>query len=177
MGNLSDNVQDKFLQTALREAQNIGLQEILGTALLDKIKTLVSGGTISDSENAAYKEICDEAQLYLFYATMENLLYITNFKVSNGGIQQTKDEHLDVLDIDDTGKLKSFYTNKKDFYCSSLQRKLLRLYNQGSIPELTDNDAYNIKSTLSTSSSTGLWLGGARGKGVCRHRKCGYDKP
>ena len=53
--NLSDNLSGKLLFPAIRESQEIGLREILGDDLLDKLKSLVEQNTINDKSNQKYK--------------------------------------------------------------------------------------------------------------------------
>ena len=82
---IDNNVQSKFLLSAIREAQEVGLQEIIGTSMMNKLKSLVDDGSINEENNIYYKSLLDEAQLYIAYAAVANLCLITNVKISNGG--------------------------------------------------------------------------------------------
>ena len=50
---------DKFIQF-IEVSQDIHIQNYLGTSLYDKISSLITGGTINDSANAAYKTLLND---------------------------------------------------------------------------------------------------------------------
>lgn len=159
---IDNNVQSKFLLSAIREAQEVGLQEIIGTAMLKKLKSLVENGTITGGENVHYKSLLDEAQLYLAYKSVANLCLITNVKISNGGLQQTSDENLQVLNLSDTFTFQKHLEDKADFFAKRLQGYILN--NIKDLPEIDDSRCNEMRATLGSAASTSLFLGGARGK-------------
>lgn len=162
MSLIDNNVESKYILSALREAQDVGLQEIIGKTLLDKLKSLVESG-IDDDENIAYKELVDECQLYLVYKTVANLCLITNVKISNGGLQTTSDENLTTLNLDDTFTYEQHLNDKANFYMRRLQEYLWE--NRADLPELGVRKCNQLNSVLYSAADTGVWLGGARGKG------------
>lgn len=168
MSLIDNNVESKYILSALREAQDVGLQEIMGKTLLDKLKDLIQNG-IDDPENAAYKELLDECQLYLVYKTVANLCLITNVKVSNGGLQQTSDENLTTLNLSDTFTYEQHLNDKANFYMKRLQEYLWE--NRKDLPELTVRKCNQLNATLHSSADCGVWLGGARSRGLGYWRK------
>ena len=82
--NISDNVSDKYLLSALREAQEQGLVEIIGQPLLDALKAMVDSGTVDDNE--PYKRLLDHIKYYLCYKSVSNLCVIVSFKIDNIGV-------------------------------------------------------------------------------------------
>lgn len=163
---IDNNMQSKFLLSAIREAQEVGLQEILGSVMLKKLKLLIGNGSISENEFIAYKELVDESQLYLAYKSVANLCTITNVKISNGGLQQTSDENLTVLNLDDTFTYQKHIEDKADFFAKRLQKFILQ--NIDSYPEISELKCNEIKANLYSAASTSVFLGGARGTGRCR---------
>ena len=159
---IDNNVQSKFLLSAIREAQEVGLQEIIGTSMMNKLKSLVDDGSINEENNIYYKSLLDEAQLYIAYAAVANLCLITNVKISNGGIQQTSDENLTVLNLNDTFTFQKHLQDKADFFAKRLQSYILN--NIKNLPEIDDCKRNEISATLRSAASTSLFLGGARGK-------------
>ena len=159
--NLDCNTQSKFLLSAIRESQEVGLQSIIGTALLRKLKALVGSGEISQEGNEAYKDLLDYAQMYLVYQSIVNVCLIATVKLSNGGAQMTSDENLTTLNINDLFIIQKHYQDKADFFAKRLQAYILQ--NKGLLPELTENDCVNMRANLYSAASTGLWLGGKRG--------------
>lgn len=159
---IDNNVQSKFLLSAIREAQEVGLQEIIGTSMMNKLKSLVDDGSINEENNIYYKSLLDEAQLYIAYKAVANLCLITNVKISNGGLQQTSDENLTVLNLNDTFTFQKYLQDKADFFAKRLQGYILN--NIKNLPEIGDCKSNEIKSTLRSAASTSLFLGGSRGK-------------
>lgn len=159
--NIDNNLQSMFLLSAIREAQDFGLQSIIGTALFNKLKALVASGEIAAEDNIAYKSLLDYAQMYISYKAIANLCLITNVKISNGGLQQTSDENLTVLSVDDTWTVQKHYQDKADFYAKRLQAYIIE--NKKSLPEIDDNTCTKMRSNLYSAASSGLWLGGRRG--------------
>ena len=53
--NISNNLQDKYLHSAIREATDIDFEEIIGGKMLTNIKNLVASGDINKEENIKYK--------------------------------------------------------------------------------------------------------------------------
>lgn len=160
--NIDNNVQSKFLLSAIREAQEIGLQDIIGSCMLKQLKSLIASGLINDEANKHYKNLVDECQLYLAYQAVANLCLITNVKISNGGLQQTSDENLTVLNINDGFTIETHYQNKADFFARRLQKYILsniKLY-----PEIEPCKCDEIRANLSYAATTNLWLGGKRGR-------------
>lgn len=160
--NIDNNIQSKFLQSAIREAQEVGLQGIIGTPLLNKIKSLIASGDIRKDENIAYKEALDYCQMYLAYMTVVNLCLITTVKISNGGLQQTSDENLNVLGLRDTWEIQGHYQQKADFFARRLQQHLLEM--KDGLPELTEVKCNQMRSNLYSAATTSIFLGGRRGK-------------
>ena len=64
--NISDNLSGKYLQGAIREAQETALRDVLGSCLLDALKArLAEGhGTLPDGW---YKELADRCQYFLAF--------------------------------------------------------------------------------------------------------------
>lgn len=163
---ISDNIAGKYIQSSIREAQDIGLRRIVGDPLLRKVKDLVQTGHIDDPGNEAYKEFVDQAQLYLAYQTVTELVEKVTYKVTNFGVARTTDENLEAADVDELAKSKYYWQGKADACCIDLQNWLLD--NRAGLPELSDRVCHAIQSNLTSAATCGLFLGGARGKIVRR---------
>lgn len=158
--NISDNVNEKVLSTAIREAQDIELRSVIGSKMLNVLKGMVGDGTIDDEENIKYKELLTETQYFLAYSVLTKLCMITTFKVDNIGISRTTDERIETVGVDDALLIKDFYQKKADYYQMLLQKYILC----NRLPEIDDNQCCEIKANLYSAASGGLWLGGIRGK-------------
>lgn len=164
--NISDNVNSKVLATAIRETQDDELQEILGQPLLEKLQDLVEDNTIENPENKIYKDVLDKAQMFIVYKVIAEIIVMLNCKVDNAGLIQTRDENMEFMSLDDTFTLKQHYDTKASHYAYLLQNFLMENLNY--IPELTEFQAWKIKSTLYSAASPSVFLGGPRGRGFWR---------
>ena len=158
--NIDNNIQSKFLLSAIRESQEINLQEIIGTRMLNKLKNLIFTCEIKDDKNIVYKSLLEECQLFLAYSTIVKLCLITSVKISNGGLQQTSDENVTVLNIEDTFTLQEHYQQKADYFAQRLQAYILN--NKEDLPEICESKCNEIRATLHSAASTNIFLGGAR---------------
>lgn len=162
VSNIDSNTQDKYITTAIRESQDTELQEILGTNLLNKIKSLVENDTISEPENHIYNEIVDKAKYLLTYSVIARLCVISSFKIANMGVSTTTDDNVQAVNFDDVFKLEHHYINKADSYKRTLQAFLE--HNRKHIPELYDNCCHETQSNTYSAGTCNIWLGGTRGR-------------
>lgn len=168
---LNDNIFGKSLLPAIREAQEIGLQSIIGTCLYERLCSMVEDGSIMDSENIQYKTLLDnEIQYYLLYKVISDLIPIIGVKLGNLGVMVSNDEHIQNLSEDERSRVDTYYTYRADFYCKRIQEFLLD--NKELFVELDDCQCSKIKANLDSASSVGLWLGGFRSK-IINNNKCG----
>ena len=159
--NISDNVSGKYILTSLREAQEVGLQTIIGESLLEKLKALVKSG-IDAHENVKYKCLLNKCQYYLAYMTIVELIYKVSYKIGNAGVVKTADENLQMASFEEIVAQKEFYQGKADFYCMVIQNYILD--NRSDFPEVDDRTCKKIHATLHSAATCGFFLGGARGK-------------
>lgn len=164
--NISDNVNSKVLASAIREVQEDELQEILGQLLFEKLKFLVNDNSINQRENAVYKEALDKAQMFITYRVIAEIIVMLNMKIDNAGLIQTRDENMDYMNLSDTMTLKNYYDTKASHYAYLLQNYLME--HLGEIPELTECQAWKIRSTLYSAATPSVFMGGARGRGWFR---------
>lgn len=168
--NCSDNINEKVMQTAIREAQEINLKSVIGTKMLNKLKKLIDCGSIYKGRYQAYRLLLNECQYFLAYTVLSKLCMITTFKIDNMGLAKTSDERIETLDVEDTLLIQDFYQKKADYFQMTLQNFILnnRIY----LPEISENNCHDIHANLYSAASGGLWLGGRRGRsfGCCRHK-------
>ena len=159
---IDDNVAGKFLRPSIQEAQDIELEEVLGSCLKGKLVQLVGEGLINDPEYAAYKELLDRCQYYLAYMALIGVMHKVPYKTANAGVVKTPDER--VVNATDTeiDRNIAYYQGKADSCCYRLQTWLLQ--NSSAFPELAPCDCDRISSNLRSAATCGIWLGGPRGK-------------
>lgn len=163
--NISNNLQDKYLHSAIRESTDIDYEEIVGYKMLNKLKSLVESGEIMDEENQKYKDLLDNSKYFLAYASISRVVVISSAKIDNAGLSQATDDHIQALDMKEIFQLEKYYTNKTDAYKKRLQSFIKR--NLKDYPEVTECVDYETPSNLYSAASTGIFLGGSRGKSYC----------
>lgn len=168
---LDDNVFGKNLLPSIRESQDIGLQSIIGTCLYQRLCSMVEDGSITSTENSHYKLLLDnQIKYYLLYQVINNLIPIIGVKLANIGVVMSNDEHIQNITEDERSRVATYYEQRSDFYCKRLQEYLLN--NKELYPELDECACNNMKANLESAASTGLWLGGYRGKRIIDNKCC-----
>lgn len=168
--NLNENVWGEYLTPAIREAQDIGLQQIIGSCLYNSILSKVADGSITGETETAYKTLLDDyIQPYLMYQVITDLVPIIGVKLANIGVVISNDDRIVNLGEAERNRLGTYYKYRADFYCGRLQKFLIT--NKVLFNELDECTCQNIKATLDSAASIGLFLGGARGRKI-RGKNC-----
>lgn len=164
--NLSDNTSGDYLLPAIQLAQDIDLEETIGTTLLSYLQDLVVNNQIQAQENSYYKHLLDKyIQPFLAYATISHITVPVAFKLTNAGILRTEDEKMYNVGANEVDKVKHYYQHIADTYKYRLQRYLIANY--GRFPQLLEYKSIaDLRVNLYSSARTNLWLGGARGKSL-----------
>ena len=124
-----------------------------------------------DQENAAYKTLLDtQIQYYLLYRVISDLIPIIGVKLANIGVVVSNDEHVQNLTEAERNRIDTYYEQRADFYCKRLQEFLLN--NSDLYPELDECSCNQMRANLESAASTGLWLGGYRGKRIIDNKCC-----
>lgn len=159
---LNDNVFGKVICPVIKTSQDIYLQQIIGTALMEKLQTLVKEGHITDQENTKYKKLLDDfIAPYLVYETLVNLVPEVGTKIANIGVVQNNDEHTTNVSQAERELVKGQYQTYADNYSKMLMTYLNN--NQSDYPELSASDQI-VSPHLDSAATTSLWLGGIRHK-------------
>lgn len=162
--NLNDNTSGEYISPAIYMAQHSDLERIIGTKLTRKLQMLVSENSIDYVENDYYRELLDDYVTdFLAYATIVRLIPIVSFKLGNSGIVRTDEEKVINMSYNEVFNIKDYYQNQADYLAYRLQKYLLANYSK--FPELSTYKTMDeIRATLTSSASCGIFLGGERGK-------------
>lgn len=159
---VSDNLQDKYILSSIREAQDIEFQQVVGTRLYNRLKMLIEDESILLDYNEHYRELLDKAQYFIAYQTLANLTVNSTYKINNIGLNTISDDNVSTPSLTDTFKLSKYYTDKADHYKMMLQNWLLK--NKSYFPELLKSDISELSANVHSAASCNVFLGGARGK-------------
>ena len=138
---LGDNFDEQMLGQAIREAQEIHLQGIIGTALLDKLKALVeatldkSASGITAAENAVYKTLLDDyITPYLAEKVQSVAVLPTTLKMRNMGLIKNADENAYQQTTEDIYRVQRRFNTKADRYATQISMYLCK--HRAEMPEL-----------------------------------------
>lgn len=164
--NISDNMSGEYLLPAIQLAQDIDIEETIGTPLLNKIQELIADNKIALEANKNYKILLDKyLQPFLCYATISHITVPIAFKLTNAGVLRTEDEKMYNVGANEVDKIKQHYQHLADTYKYRLQRFLIANYNN--YPELlVYKSIADLRVNLYSAARTNLWLGGSRGKSI-----------
>lgn len=140
---VNDNINSQSITPSIMIAQEIGLQQVIGTKLYKKILSLVDDETINDDANKEYKYLLDEyIRPYLVKKAMSDLIYNLTFKIRQIGAVQLSDEKISTLQQNNLIFLKQRYDNQAS-YNSILLYNYVN-HNKSKYPEFNANKCYEI---------------------------------
>ena len=142
---IEDNVDSALIKNGIREAQDIKLQTVLGTLLIDKLYSLVDAGTIGDAANAAYKTLLDsyiqDMLIYAAYWYILDSIYIRSR--NNGLLIPDGGENSIAADRSMFNVKRQAVQNKMEFYSDLLTDYIIE--EQVNYPELNaSNKLYDL---------------------------------
>ena len=137
---------DKMLQF-IETAQDMHIQNYLGTTLYKKLMTLISDGTISDAENQKYRDLLDDyiKPMLAWYAQAEFIPFAA-YTLSEGGLFKHRSDNGDSIDRVEIAGLAVRANDKASFYAERFIQfmcdnpNLFTEYNEGSQDMTPDKD-------------------------------------
>ncbi len=130
---------DKFVQF-IEVAQDIHIQNYLGTKLYDKISSLIVNDTIDDAGNAVYKTLLNDylTPMLIWFAQSDYYMF-ASYQVSNGGVFRHRSESSETPSMQEIKSLVDSSRDKAEFYV----RRFLDYMdnNNNSYPEYNDTNS------------------------------------
>lgn len=154
---LNDNVGSEFIRPAIEASQDMYLQQLIGTELIDKLYQLVIDDTIQDEDNSHYKVLIDDyITNYLKYKVLAEITLPLAYKYRSAGVVQSTGEHYQQSTLRDATMIQSHYEMRATFYGERLTKYLNA--NSSDFPEykstrtsadmIADPDAYQTNILL-----------------------------
>ena len=137
------NVDPNLLLPYVRQAQKLYVEPKLGTKLTQKLKDLITAGTIGDVPNAAYKTLLDDyigdmLPNWAFYHAVPFL----RFKIENGNIYSKTSETGNALSTEESQSLREEVSNTAQYYTERLIEYICN--NTSSFPEYNQNSGSDV---------------------------------
>jgi len=137
------NVDPNLLLPYVRQAQKLYVEPKLGTQLTQKLKDLITAGTIGDVANAAYKTLLDDyigdmLPNWAFYHAVPFL----RFKIENGNIYSKTSETGNALSTEESQSLREEVSNTAQYYTERLIEYITN--NTSLFPEYSTNSGADV---------------------------------
>lgn len=138
---LNGNVDvDKFMQF-VKIAQDIHIQNYLGTDLYNKIQTLIVDGTITEVSNSHYKDLLDDyIKPMLAWYTQAEFIPFAAYTLGEAGLFKHRSENSDEVRREDIAGLATRALDKASFYSERMIAFLCHDNNSNLFPEYVNSD-------------------------------------
>lgn len=154
---INDNTGSEFLAPAIETSQDIYLQQLIGTELLDRLYDLVITNDIVKDEYTAYKTLLDDyITNYLKFKVLSEVTIPLAYKYRNVGVVQTTHDNVQSTTLRDAQLVANHYELRATFYAERMSKYLCA--NADLYPEykstrngadmMADPDAYNTNWVL-----------------------------
>ena len=154
---INNNVDSCYLLPAIQTAQEIALQQLIGTKLYNRICSMVSDGTINSNEQ--YKTLLDNYIIpYLQQVVLREIQIPLFGKLRNAGVLQSTDQQTQILTIKDVEYIKEYYNAQSVFYGDRLTKYLLA-NNHIFTDFLTCDDCSQLHGKVGGNTNSGIYLG------------------
>jgi len=133
---LNGNIDEDKILPHVNTAQDIHLQPIIGTKLLEKCKQLIEDDELDDSGNEYYKAlIYNYITPMLVFLVMWDFMPFMMYEIANGGIFQHNSDNGNSPTKEEVDSLIQRFKDKADFYGNRLTGYLCD--NSNRFPELS----------------------------------------
>ena len=137
------NVSSELLLPFIREAQKLYVETSLGTDLTQKLKDLITAGTLGNVGNEAYKTLVDDyigdmLPNWAFYHAVPFL----RFKIENGNIYSKTSETGTPLSTEESQHLREEVRNTAEYYTERMIEYVRN--NTSSFPEYSTNSGADV---------------------------------
>ena len=137
------NVDVDLLLPYVRQAQKLYVETKLGTDLNNKLKSLISTGTVGAVGNEAYKTLLDDyiGDMLPNWALFNCIPYL-RFKVENGNIYSKTSETGNALSTEEAQHLREEIRNTAEYYTERMISYICN--NNASFPEYNTNTGADV---------------------------------
>lgn len=153
-GELNLNVDDSVISAAIQTAQNVYLQDVIGTDFLNVLTDKVYEHIAYDRDIEEEYVVLLEKYIYpvLLYKTVSEVMLRISLKIRNIGVSQNNDTNINGVSLSD---IKYLRDNYETYYDHSVDRLVEYLGNNRETFGLEGCSCLNVKKY----GNLGLWLG------------------
>jgi hypothetical protein len=115
---INENVDDKLLKSAIKEAQEIYIRDIIGSGLYDELQTQAFAGTLTANNTTLLDSYI--APCLKYYTITESMLPMT-FKLMNKSVATRQAENATAITIDELTLIEQRFRDKAEYYANRLR--------------------------------------------------------
>ncbi len=122
------NIDEKLLYPEIKFAQDSFILPILGSALFNKLQTIIGDGTItSDTANADYKTLLDKFIVdAMLYYTLSQLPRTLSYQFWNKGVVRKQGENTELPSMSELIDISEKFMNRAETYANRLRLYLVQ---------------------------------------------------
>ena len=133
---VADNLDSKYIAPAIIAVQDVHLEHMIGSKLIEKLGILIQNEALDEAGNELYKELLEEyVQPYMLNKCVAEIMIQSYAKIRNAGIVQFNDTNQTSNSIEDVNFLRNHYDGIASTYAVRLSVYLWK--NRKNIPEYT----------------------------------------
>ena len=152
---INENVDDKLLKSAIKEAQEIYIRDIIGSGLYDELQTQAFAGTLTANNTTLLDSYI--APCLKYYTITESMLPMT-FKLMNKSVAAREAENARAVSIDELTMIEKRFRDKAEYYANRLRDYLRE--NTNTYPLfLNPGSGFDTIRPTNTSYYGGFYLG------------------
>lgn len=122
---LNDNVGSEFIRPAIEASQDMYLQLLIGTELIEKLYDLIVTNNIAEAKYADYKILIDDyITNYLKYKVLAEITIPLAYKYRSAGVIQSSGDHYQQSTLRDATMVQNHYEQRATFYAERLTKYL-----------------------------------------------------
>ena len=122
---LNDNVGSEFIRPAIEVSQDVYLQQLIGSELIDKLYSLIDTNNIDKTEYTSYKTLIDDyITNYLKYKVLAEITIPLAYKYRSTGVVQSNGDHYNNSQLKDATLVQNHYELRANFYAERLTKYL-----------------------------------------------------
>lgn len=121
------NIDPKLIYPDIKVAQDMYIMPLLGTALYNKLQTIIYDGTITTlASNVNYKNLIDKYLVdALIYYTLSELPTTISYQFWNKGVMRKQGQDTDLPTMSELIDLSNKYRQRAEFYAQRLKMYIL----------------------------------------------------
>tara|TARA_X000001382_G_scaffold72834_1_gene50821 strand:- start:1251 stop:1826 length:576 start_codon:yes stop_codon:yes gene_type:complete len=137
------NCDPTLLRPYILQSQKLYIETKLGTDLTQKLKDLITAGTVGDVANAAYKTLLEDyISFVLVNYSFWHAIPFLRFKIENGNIYSKTSETGTALSTEEAQHLREEIVNTAQYYTERMIEYVRN--NTSSFPEYSTNSGADV---------------------------------